>query len=65
MFNAGAQGEHKLARGFEPVSVKSSHWIAHPEFAKAIDGFCQKERQMTRDYLEKSRTHLPFKHGAD
>ena len=36
VFNAGAQGEHKISRGFIPVEVYSSHWIKHPEFSKAI-----------------------------
>ena len=32
VFEGGAQGEHKLARGFEPVTTFSSHWLAHPAF---------------------------------
>lgn len=60
-FNAGAQGEHKLARGFEPVAVHSSHYIAHPEFARAIDSFCLQERGMTLHYIQQACDHLPFK----
>ena len=34
VFEGGAQGEHKLARGFEPVTTYSSHWLAHPAFRR-------------------------------
>lgn len=37
VFEGGAQGEHKLARGFEPVTTLSSHWLAHPAFAAAVE----------------------------
>lgn len=40
----GAQGEHKLARGFEPVQTQSAHWLAHPAFADAIANFLDRER---------------------
>ncbi|MEK9940837.1 MAG: GNAT family N-acetyltransferase, partial [Methylotenera sp.] len=42
-FEGGAQGEHKLARGFEPRPTCSFHKIAHPEFAKSIARFVQRE----------------------
>jgi predicted N-acyltransferase len=41
---AGAQGPHKLARGYEPVRTWSAHWIAHPDFRKAIADFLERER---------------------
>ena len=58
---AGAQGGHKLARGYEPVETWSAHWIAHPGFREAVSDFLVRERAGTaadRNYLE-SRT--PFK----
>ncbi|WP_309751985.1 GNAT family N-acetyltransferase [Novosphingobium sp.] len=58
---AGAQGGHKLARGYEPVETQSAHWIAHPGFREAISDFLERERAgvaADRNYLE-NRT--PFK----
>ena len=58
---AGAQGGHKLARGYEPVETWSAHWIAHPGFREAISDFLVRERAGTaadRNYLE-NRT--PFR----
>ncbi|MGH6609274.1 MAG: GNAT family N-acetyltransferase [Burkholderiaceae bacterium] len=43
VFEGGAQGEHKLARGFEPVTTYSSHWLAHPAFADAVERYLQQE----------------------
>ncbi|MGI8944334.1 MAG: GNAT family N-acetyltransferase, partial [Qipengyuania sp.] len=42
---AGAQGGHKLARGYEPVATVSAHWIADPGFREAIAGFLERERR--------------------
>lgn len=44
VFEGGAQGEHKLARGFEPVTTVSAHWIAHPGFAAAIARHLEREQ---------------------
>lgn len=58
---AGAQGGHKLARGYEPVETWSAHWIVHPGFREAISDFLVRERAGTaadRNYLE-NRT--PFR----
>lgn len=41
---AGAQGGHKLARGYEPVETLSAHWIAHPGFREAVADFVERER---------------------
>lgn len=43
VFEGGAQGEHKLARGFEPVTTHSAHWLAHPAFASAVARYLQRE----------------------
>lgn len=60
-FNAGAQGEHKLIRGFEPVITQSLHAIADAAFRDAIDNFCTEERQHNQQYLTAMRQALPFK----
>ena len=61
---AGAQGGHKLARGYEPVATTSMHWIADPGFRKAVKDFLEAERMgmgMERMHLA---SHLPFKKGG-
>ena len=60
-FEAGAQGEHKLARGLEPTTTYSSHWIAHPEFRKAIDTFLSDEIEHIDNYQDHMQAHSPFK----
>ena len=42
---AGAQGEHKLARGYRPVETVSAHWIADPGFRAAVADFLERERE--------------------
>jgi predicted N-acyltransferase len=60
-FEGGAQGEHKLARGFLPVTTRSAHWMAHPEFARAIDNFLQHETGAISEYVEELNNRSPFK----
>ncbi len=60
-FDGGAQGEHKIARGFEPVITYSNHWIKEPGFRNAIDQFIAEETTSIQAYTEDVRTHLPFK----
>ena len=60
-FDAGAQGEHKLLRGFEPVETCSLHWIAHPSFADAIEHFLNQESKMIERHLQQAREVLPFR----
>jgi len=58
---AGAQGGHKLARGYEPVQTFSAHFIAHEGFRSAVAEFLERERsgvQQERDWLS---TRLPFR----
>jgi len=45
-FEPGAQGEHKIARGFLPVITHSAHWIAHPDFRRAIADYLARERPL-------------------
>jgi predicted N-acyltransferase len=60
-FEPGAQGEHKLRRGFRPVPTWSAHWLAHPAFARAIDAWLARERQHVAAYIEAATQHLPFR----
>ena len=60
IFNPGAQGEHKIQRGFEPVLTHSYHWIKHSEFRSAIQQFCQQEQQKMQHYLKQCQQLLPF-----
>ncbi len=61
VFEAGAQGEHKIQRGFRPVLTSSAHKINHPEFARAIEEFVIKERGMIQDSIKNLSLLLPFK----
>lgn len=60
-FEPGAQGEHKIARGFLPAWVRSRHWIADPEFAGALAHWCDEESQAVRRYARTLQSHSPFK----
>lgn len=64
-FDSGAQGEHKIQRGFEPVLTHSSHWLAHPAFADAIAEFLREERQHIQRYREQAAGLLPYKEVDD
>ena len=61
MFEGGAQGEHKLARGFEPVRTHSAHWLAHPAFAQAVQRFVEREAGGVDAYLDELGERLPFR----
>ncbi|MGR4896988.1 GNAT family N-acetyltransferase [Stenotrophomonas sp. LARHCG68] len=60
-FEPGAQGEHKLARGFLPTQVRSHHWIAHPQFRQALRDWCAREREDAARYAQALQHHSPFK----
>lgn len=60
-FQPGAQGEHKIWRGFEPTATTSMHWIAHPEFRRGIARFLEHERREMTYYIDEMRAHTPFK----
>jgi predicted N-acyltransferase len=61
LFEGGAQGEHKLARGFLPVRTWSAHWLAHPEFASAIRQHVEREAQGIDRYLDELNDSSPFR----
>ena len=60
-FDSGAQGEHKIQRGFEPITTYSNHWIANEGFAQAINKFLDEERPHIEKYQTEAATLLPFK----
>ena len=60
-FEPGAQGEHKISRGFLPTATWSAHWVAHPEFASAINQFVERERIGMQHYIEALNDHSPFR----
>jgi predicted N-acyltransferase len=63
-FEGGAQGEHKLFRGLMPVETHSAHWLAHPQFAQAIDDYLKRERAGIARYVNELNEHTPFKASA-
>lgn len=60
---AGAQGEHKLARGYEPVATHSIHHIAHPGLRAAVDDFLKHERQAVLREQSALEDYTPFRKG--
>ncbi|MBK1643307.1 GNAT family N-acetyltransferase [Thiocapsa imhoffii] len=60
-FEPGAQGEHKVSRGFLPTPTWSAHWVADPQFRVAIEQFVQMETAGMQDYLAQMRTHSPYR----
>src|SRR5829696_1211650 len=61
LFEAGAQGEHKLARGFLPSLTYSAHEIRHPEFRRAIEQYITEEREMLAEDMMAYLHHDPYK----
>ncbi|MCM2311281.1 MAG: GNAT family N-acetyltransferase [Steroidobacteraceae bacterium] len=62
-FDPGTQGEHKLARGFEPTLTQSAHWLAHEGFRSAVARYLERERAAVADYVAAAAQHLPFQRG--
>ncbi len=60
-FEGGAQGEHKMARGLMPARTQSAHWIAEPEFARAIGSHLRQESGSIDEYLSELDDRSPFK----
>ena len=61
VFEPGAQGEHKIARGFVPTLTKSAHWIRANEFKEPIKHFCQQEAEHIDLYMQQVNAHNPYK----
>ena len=62
---AGAQGEHKIARGYEPVITRSAHFIPDPGFRSAIADFLERERSAVDQDAEWLRVSLPYRSSSE
>ncbi|WDR07582.1 GNAT family N-acetyltransferase [Devosia rhodophyticola] len=60
---AGAQGEHKLARGYAPATTYSAHWIAHPGLRRAVADFLEQERRAVSRQQDLLGQFTPFRKG--
>ncbi|WP_076537481.1 GNAT family N-acetyltransferase [Shewanella sp. UCD-KL21] len=61
VFDAGAQGEHKVARGFVPIETYSNHNLAHQGFSRAIEDYCQQEQLHIKQYMQQLDESSPYK----
>ncbi|MBP7943542.1 MAG: N-acetyltransferase, partial [Polynucleobacter sp.] len=61
VFEGGAQGEHKMARGFLPTTLQSAHWIADAGFSNAVKRFLEREREGMAAYVDELEQHIPLK----
>lgn len=61
VFEPGAQGEHKVPRGFIPTLTRSSHWIASPAFQQAIHQHTLYEQRSVAEYMQAVYAHLPYR----
>lgn len=62
-FEPGAQGEHKISRGFAPTPTYSAHWLRESRFDRAIARHLDEERRHMRYHIKELSTHLPYKSG--
>jgi uncharacterized protein len=62
---AGAQGDHKLARGYVPVKTTSAHFLAHPALRRAVDQYLKQERAAVSEQQELLNEHTPFRQEQD
>ncbi len=62
-FEGGAQGEHKMARGLMPVTMRSAHWIADARFREAIEDAVDRETAGLVEYVDELRERSPFRSG--
>lgn len=60
-FEPGAQGEHKIARGFIPVLTRSSHFMADNPFQAALEKFVEQERDAVQDYIKQCQQRSPYR----
>ena len=61
VFEPGTQGEHKISRGFSPITTWSAHWLAHPEFSNAIEAYLDEEERHVSRYIDAVDAHTPYK----
>ena len=60
---AGAQGEHKLLRGYRPVTTHSAHDLADPSLRRAVDDYLKRERAYVAALHDEYEEHMPFRKG--
>ena len=65
LFEPGTQGEHKISRGFIPVSTWSAHWLQHPEFFRVIGDYLDEERRHVERYMDVVDTKSPYRTDPD
>ena len=65
IFEPGTQGEHKVSRGFMPVSTWSAHWLARPEFFAAIGDYLETEAEHIDSYMDAVRAHTPYRQSGE
>ena len=58
---AGAQGQHKIARGYEPVPTWSAHWFSSDDFSRAIERYLEAEKEQTEIEIDALSAFTPFK----
>ena len=63
-YEAGAQGEHKLARGFAPVQTHSSHWLRDSRLRRAVADFLVQEQHHVGYYMDELNEHSPFRRAG-
>jgi predicted N-acyltransferase len=61
LFEAGAQGEHKIQRGFLPELTYSAHWLEHPGFRSSISKFLEEEKAAIDQGIEEFTPHSPYR----
>ncbi len=61
IFEPGAGGDHKIARGFTPVEIESFHWLPLNPFGESLDRFIEEERQAVKAYLQQNAREMVFK----
>lgn len=64
-FDPGAQGEHKIQRGFEPVETWSAHWVRETGFHPALKNFLAEEQTLLREQMKDLAAGLPFRQSTD
>ena len=61
-FDPGAQGEHKIARGFLPTRTRSLHWMTPSPFEQAIGDFVRREQEHVQLYMDAVSGYSPYNH---
>lgn len=61
VFEPGAGGEHKIARGFSPQQTRSAHWVYEPGFVKPIENYIRHEQEAVAEYIAQQINDSPYK----